>query len=275
MPVRVRPSASSEDRRFKRETDGSCGAVATQRRALKRTKAPSPGQLFANSVSRRSICVLVFTKSALPRSHAANCKPLSRLASTWNFQNMACRLLRDSRMEESQQMSPNCAALARSAGQSSQRNDEKVPARSDHLLTAPTQEPNAARLASDERFWREAISTWQSLLQSKPQHPETLRYLKSCQAKLVEVLVLLGKSDEAAEQNQAVAATARQLEEVRSKARAPSHRVVAVLVCIALMAAAAILLLMHGTSPSSARQQEPLQQSEALETEHTALVPDG
>ncbi len=98
----------------------------------------------------------------------------------------------------------------------------QVTALEDHAPAehAPTaQHPDTGGLADDERFWRDAISTWQRLLLSRPQHPETLYYLKSCHAKLAEVLVLLGRPEEAAEQSDAVLTTGSLLRAATSKAR--------------------------------------------------------
>ncbi len=174
-------------------------------------------------------------------------------------------------MEESQQIPRSTATIARSADERPKSVGVEAP--SEHRLTSPTQRPDTAQLANDERFWREAIFTWQNLLQSKPKDPETLRYLKSCQAKLVEVLMLAGKRDEATEQNEALEATGRRLEEVRSAAR-PPVRTVAVVVSAALIAATLVWLLLHGAARSGARQEERPQKSDALETERKPLVAD-
>ena len=175
-------------------------------------------------------------------------------------------------MQDSQQGSTSCAGFAESAERSRQ-----LPQIDGSLGGAPpplAAEPDATRLASDERFWREAISTWKNILKSKPEDPETLRYLKSCQAKLVQILALLGKSEEAAEQNSALAATDRRLEDLRSKAKTSSYRAAAVLGCIGLAAATVFWLLLHGASRSTAREQVPLQENDALQPEREALVAD-
>jgi len=140
----------------------------------------------------------------------------------------------------------------------------------EHSITDATHELGAARLENDERFWRTAIATWQTLLQAKPRHPETLRYLKSCQTKLAQVLVLLGRHEEAAKQNQAALATGRRLHSATRKTGSGSKKATTILVCLALLTALAVVLLFNKVSRQRA-QTRGAQQGDALESRQEVL----
>lgn len=141
-------------------------------------------------------------------------------------------------------------------------------------LAAPAQQPHTAQLTIDERFWREAISTWRRLLQSSPQNPGYLHYLQSCHAKLAEVLELLGRTDEATEENDAVVATKRLLQAARSKSTAPFNMISA-LASLAFVGAAAISLVFARTPEPRAQHWVLRQESSPHGTERTTLVVGG
>ncbi|MBA2242818.1 MAG: hypothetical protein H0W04_08020 [Chthoniobacterales bacterium] len=168
-------------------------------------------------------------------------------------------------MEQLQHTSQNSNGTLIHDGCDTAECDEQAAA--EHPPTA--EQPETAQLDRDETFWRDAISTWQSRLQSRPEHPETLHYLKSCQAKLAEVLVLLGRPEEAAEQSKAVSETGRLVRAARSKGRLRSIRIPA-LGLLGFVAAAVILLLIPMASGQRERPREIPQQSDTSEIKRKA-----